>query len=81
MDETDVATKSEFAYRTLRQDILETRLRPGAPLKLGAMREAYGIGWTPLREALSRLEAERLVILSANWAMPSRRSRWRSSAT
>lgn len=66
MDEADVATKSEFAYRTLRQDILETRLRPGAPLKLGAMREAYGIGWTPLREALSRLEAERLVILSAN---------------
>ena len=66
MDETDVATKTETAYRTLRQEILETRLRPGAPLKLGAMREAYGIGWTPLREALSRLEAERLVTSSAN---------------
>jgi DNA-binding GntR family transcriptional regulator len=66
MDETDAATKTEFAYRTLRQDILETRLRPGAPLRLGAMRETYGIGWTPLREALSRLEAERLVTSSAN---------------
>lgn len=66
MDGNEAATKAEFAYRTLRQDILETRLRPGAPLKLGAMRDAYGIGWTPLREALSRLEAERLVVSSAN---------------
>ena len=66
MDEIDVATKTEFAYRTLRREILETRLRPGAPLRLGAMREAYGIGWTPLREALSRLEAERLVTSNAN---------------
>lgn len=66
MDEAEVATKTEFAYRTLRQEILETRLMPGAPLKLSAMRDAYGIGWTPLREALSRLEAEHLVISSAN---------------
>jgi DNA-binding GntR family transcriptional regulator len=62
----DEITKTEFAYRTLRQEILETRLKPGVPLKLGAMREAYGIGWTPLREALSRLEAEHLVTSSAN---------------
>lgn len=66
MEEAETATKTEFAYRALRQDILQTRLPPGAPLKLGVMREAYGIGWTPLREALSRLEAERLVVLSAN---------------
>lgn len=66
MDEAEVATKTEFAYRTLRQEILETRLLPGAPLKLGALRDTYGIGWTPLREALSRLEAEYLVISSAN---------------
>lgn len=66
MDEADVATKTEIAYRTLRQEILETKLRPGAPLKLAALRDAYGLGWTPLREALSRLEAEHLVTLSAN---------------
>lgn len=66
MDDSEVATKTETAYRTLRQEILETRLRPGAPLKLGVMRDAYGIGWTPLREALSRLEAEHLVTSSAN---------------
>jgi DNA-binding FadR family transcriptional regulator len=61
MDGTEVGTKTEFAYRTLRQEILETRLMPGTPLKLSAMRDTYGIGWTPLREALSRLEAEHLV--------------------
>ncbi len=66
MDSSDNATKTEFAYRTLRQDILDTRLQPGAPLRLGAIRDAYGMGWTPLREALSRLEAEHLVTSNAN---------------
>lgn len=66
MDQSEVATKTEIAYRTLRQEILETRLLPGAPLKLGTLRDAYGIGWTPLREALTRLEAEHLVVSSAN---------------
>ena len=55
------STKTEAAYRLLRRDILTTRLEPGAALKLGALREAYSVGWTPLREALSRLEAEKLV--------------------
>lgn len=59
-------TKTEHAYQTLRQDILEARLVPDTPLKLAAIRETYGIGWTPLREALSRLEAEHLVHSTAN---------------
>ncbi len=59
-------SKTEAAYRTLRRDILSTRLSPGSPLKLGALRSAYGMGWTPLREALSRLEAERLVTAVSN---------------
>ncbi|MDH6233686.1 GntR family carbon starvation induced transcriptional regulator [Mesorhizobium soli] len=59
-------TKTEAAYQTLRRDILATRLSPGSPLKLGALRSAYGMGWTPLREALSRLEAEHLVTAVSN---------------
>ena len=59
-------SKTEAAYRLLRRDILATRLKPGAPLKLGALRDAYGLGWTPLREALSRLEAEKLVTAVSN---------------
>ncbi len=60
------STKTESAYRLLRRDILATRLRPGAPMKLGALRDRYEIGWTPLREALSRLEAEGLVTAVSN---------------
>ncbi|WP_019171891.1 GntR family transcriptional regulator [Pseudaminobacter salicylatoxidans] len=66
MQNGEHTTKTETAYRTLRRDILATRLRPGAPLKLGDLRTAYGLGWTPLREALSRLEAERLVTAISN---------------
>lgn len=64
IDET--VSKTEAAYRLLRRDILATRLMPSAPLKLGALRQAYGVGWTPLREALSRLEAEKLVTAISN---------------
>jgi DNA-binding GntR family transcriptional regulator len=66
MQNGEHSSKTESAYQTLRRDILETRLQPGAPLKLSALRNAYGIGWTPLREALSRLEAERLVTAVSN---------------
>ena len=59
-------SKTEAAYRTLRREILHAKLAPGLPLKLGTLRTAYGLGWTPLREALSRLEAERLVVASRN---------------
>lgn len=66
IDEQEPLTKTEAAYHALRRDILATRLMPGAPLRIGALREAYGLGWTPLREALSRLEAERLVTAVSN---------------
>ena len=55
MQELEQSTKTESAYRLLRRDILATRLKPSAPMKLGALRDRYEIGWTPLREALSRL--------------------------
>lgn len=56
-----MSTKSEDAYNSLRRDILEARLAPSTPLKLHKIQEMYGLGWTPLREALSQLEAEHLV--------------------
>jgi GntR family carbon starvation induced transcriptional regulator len=66
MQDHEQSTKTESAYRLLRRDILSTRLKPGAPMKLSTLRESYGIGWTPLREALSRLEAEGLVTAISN---------------
>ena len=61
-----VGNKGEAAYQLLRQAILNAELAPGTPLRPSALREVYGIGWTPLREALSRLEAERLVTMQRN---------------
>jgi DNA-binding GntR family transcriptional regulator len=66
MQENENSTKTQQAYQQLRNDILSVRLRPGAPLKLKALLEDYDFGWTPLREALSRLEAEKLVTASSN---------------
>lgn len=57
-------SKSEEAFRLLRRDILDARLPPDAPLTIASLKERYGLGWTPLREALPRLEAERLVVFS-----------------
>ncbi len=59
-------SKTEEAFHRLRADILDARLAPGAPLVISALKEKYGLGWTPLREALPRLEAERLVVSHRN---------------
>ncbi|MCR4264954.1 GntR family transcriptional regulator [Nitratireductor sp. ZSWI3] len=50
----------------LRRDIVSGVLAPDAPLRLMALSKRYDIGYTPLREALSRLEATGLVVLQPN---------------
>ncbi|MDO9525281.1 MAG: FCD domain-containing protein [Gemmobacter sp.] len=54
-------TLAEQVYHQMRQDIVSGALRPGQPLRLEAMRARYGAGFSPLREALMRLQGERLV--------------------
>ena len=46
----------------LRAAILRGEIAPGAKLKLEALRERFGVSLSPLREALSRLAAEGLVL-------------------
>jgi DNA-binding GntR family transcriptional regulator len=55
-------TAGERAYRQIRADILRGVLAPGQKLKLDALRGAYDAGVGTLRETLSRLVAERLVV-------------------
>jgi GntR family transcriptional regulator, carbon starvation induced regulator len=50
-------------FLRLREDILKCRLRPGDRLRLDALRDAYSVGMSPLREALSRLSSMGLVTL------------------
>lgn len=52
----------ERAYRLIRADILRCALPPGQKLKLERLRDSYGAGIGTLREALSRLTAERFVV-------------------
>lgn len=61
-----VATKSEFAYLTLRNKILSGELEPAAVLNQATLAPALGVSTTPLREALRRLKSEGLVELDAH---------------
>ena len=47
----------------LRQDIVGCKLQPGEPLRFDALRSAFGVSFTTLREALTALAAEGLVLL------------------
>jgi DNA-binding GntR family transcriptional regulator len=50
----------------MRADILGCRLAPSERLRVETLRERYGMGASPIREALMRLEAEGLVDLEHN---------------
>jgi DNA-binding GntR family transcriptional regulator len=52
----------EAAYRRIRADIVFGRLAPGQRLGLDRMRETYGTSISTLRELLSRLASEDLVV-------------------
>jgi GntR family carbon starvation induced transcriptional regulator len=61
-DATDAdATASEQAVRLLRRDIVSGALKPDSKLKLRILKERYGIGASPMREALAQLAAQGLV--------------------
>ncbi len=46
----------------LRSDILTGRIKPDAKLRLEDFRTQFGVSWSPIREGLTRLVAEGLVI-------------------
>ena len=52
----------EAVYQDLRRRILTGALSPGAQLKFAPLRVAFGVSMGSLREALTRLAAERLVV-------------------
>jgi len=54
-------TLGDEAYRRMRDDLIAGRLVPGSRLRVEQLKADYGIGASPLREALSRLASEGLV--------------------
>jgi DNA-binding GntR family transcriptional regulator len=59
-------TKTDLAYTQIRQKILDGELAPGTSLDQEALAQWLGLSTTPVREALRRLESERLVVSRAH---------------
>jgi GntR family transcriptional regulator, carbon starvation induced regulator len=55
-------TLAEAIYLRMRQDILSGKLKPGSKLRFADLAVNYEAGTSTLRESLSRLTADRLVI-------------------
>ena len=53
----------DVVYERLRQEIIDFTLAPGAPLREAELSQRLGVSKTPLREALVRLQRDRLVEL------------------
>lgn len=55
------ATLADAAYAELAESILAHELKPGTRLRMDDLAERLGISRTPVREALHRLEMERVI--------------------
>lgn len=53
---------TQDAYERLRADLLACRLQPGARLKIGELCQSLSVSLSAVREALSRLTSEGLVV-------------------
>jgi DNA-binding GntR family transcriptional regulator len=53
---------AEAAYRAIQDRLVRLDIRPGAPINEEELCVALGLGRTPVREALKRLEHDRLVV-------------------
>lgn len=62
-EEPALRTLASDVFERLRHDILESQLKPATRLRFADLRERYGVGTSPLREALMRLASDGLVVL------------------
>jgi DNA-binding GntR family transcriptional regulator len=62
IEETGVISLSDRAYSAIQDKLIMLDIRPGEAIVEGVLAEQLGVGRTPVREALKRLEAERLVV-------------------
>lgn len=58
-----VRTKAQYVYETLREEIVQGRLRPGTRLVFSQVASRFGVSPIPVREAVRQLETEGLVQL------------------
>ncbi|WP_121007479.1 GntR family transcriptional regulator [Saccharothrix australiensis] len=61
-----VGSKTQYAYETLRDRIVEGRYGPGARLVFDRIARELGVSPVPVREAVRRLQAEGWVVFEPN---------------
>jgi DNA-binding GntR family transcriptional regulator len=66
MGKLEHQTLTDRAYAEIRKGLISGRFQPGQVLVIRSLAEAYGISATPVREALQRLVAERLLVALPN---------------
>lgn len=62
-------TDAEKAYNAIKDQIIQLQLEPGSVITETQLMSHLGYGRTPIREALKRLQAESLVVLSPRRGM------------
>ena len=60
--EVHAETNADRAYEVVRDRLVMLDIRPGEPINDDRLAAELGLGRTPVREALKRLERDRLVI-------------------
>ncbi|WP_279478750.1 GntR family transcriptional regulator [Aureimonas sp. SK2] len=66
MTKIEYRTLNDLAYDRIRDGLMAGSFDPGQVLVIRTLAETYGISTTPVREALQRLVAERLLVLLPN---------------
>jgi DNA-binding transcriptional MocR family regulator len=73
MLQLDHETLNDSAYKLLRQNLISGRFALDEPLVIRKLAETLGISTTPIREALQRLVAERMLEMRQNRSAAPRR--------
>lgn len=62
LDSAAATSLADKAYLAIRDRLIMLDIRPGEPIDDGELARELGVGRTPVREALKRLEGDRLVV-------------------
>ena len=65
-DNDALTTVTQRTYDLLREALLNGEFLPGQSISLRSTAEAFGISQMPVRQALSRLQAERILVMHEN---------------
>ena len=71
--DTEPLSRVDWVFTRLRRAIVDGELEPGAPLRHNELSQVFGVSLIPIREAIRKLEMEKLVESAPNrgaWVAP-----------